>query len=363
MPSLPYAPASIALTGATGSLGFAFLAAMIKKSPGVRAILLARTTSAAFTSEAFQSFLRRHRDRITIIEGDLTRLQDLPSDAIRRLVSTDGGLWHFAASTKLRPGDSEVARETHELNDVGTRRLLDLFAAVPNPGPFHYLSTAYVVGDRGGLATEDELDVGQGFRNDYEASKLRAERHVRAAMRQGLRAAIYRPSIVMEDSPQTGTPKIADIMSHAIATSIRRRQPFIFRLPIAANANLVHVDWVIAALYDLAGRSNTCGTTYHLTASSETRFADICAWVRHYIPSLEVAFDPSLERSELPTGSKILDRAIEEIRSYFTAGISFDRSHAMRDLAPHLQNHALDLPMLVSARLRDQGLFSAEAAA
>ena len=41
-----------------------------------------------------------------------------------------------------------------------------------------HVSTAYVAGDADGLFTEADLDVGQGFRNTYEQTKLEAERLV-----------------------------------------------------------------------------------------------------------------------------------------------------------------------------------------
>ena len=37
------------------------------------------------------------------------------------------------------------------------------------------MSTAYVAGEPGGLFREDELSVGQSFRNPYERSKFEAE--------------------------------------------------------------------------------------------------------------------------------------------------------------------------------------------
>ena len=42
------------------------------------------------------------------------------------------------------------------------------------------VSTAYVAGTHTGRFTEDDLDVGQGFRNTYEQSKFESEQLVRA---------------------------------------------------------------------------------------------------------------------------------------------------------------------------------------
>ena len=62
-----------------------------------------------------------------------------------------------------------------------------------------YISTAYVAGCHRGVFGEDDLDVGQRFRNAYEQSKFEAERLVRAAGAGGLPVTIARPSIVVGD--------------------------------------------------------------------------------------------------------------------------------------------------------------------
>ena len=44
------------------------------------------------------------------------------------------------------------------------------------------MSTCYVSGRYDGVFAEDDLDVGQAFRNHYEATKFEAEMLVRKAM-------------------------------------------------------------------------------------------------------------------------------------------------------------------------------------
>ena len=61
---------------------------------------------------------------------------------------------------------------------------------------FSYVSTAYVAGTHDGEFSEDQLDVGQGFRNPYERSKFEAEQLVRA-YRGRLPIQVFRPSIIV----------------------------------------------------------------------------------------------------------------------------------------------------------------------
>src|SRR5437899_1298015 len=61
---------------------------------------------------------------------------------------------------------------------------------------FTSISTAFVAGGHAGCISEDDLDVGQRFRNPYEQSKFEAERLV-AHWRERLPVTVVRPSIVV----------------------------------------------------------------------------------------------------------------------------------------------------------------------
>ena len=82
------------------------------------------------------------------------------------------------------------------------RRLLEFAQECQAEGGlrcFSYISTAYVAGDHPGSFSEDQLNVGQGFRNGYERSKFEAEQLVsRAAAR--LPVQIFRPSIIVGET-------------------------------------------------------------------------------------------------------------------------------------------------------------------
>jgi thioester reductase-like protein len=80
----------------------------------------------------------------------------------------------------------------------GTEQALKLCRTV-GLREFHYVSTAYVCGQREGPIREDELDCGQEFRNDYEECKFQAEQLVRSADFLD-DVTVYRPAIITGDS-------------------------------------------------------------------------------------------------------------------------------------------------------------------
>jgi nucleoside-diphosphate-sugar epimerase len=346
-----YHPKSLALTGATGALGFAFLRRQLEQDPKLRASLLVRKSSAAFQSELFQAWLRANHDRVTLVEGDVRELGAAQLDALR---ACDGGLWHFAAMTSLTAGCEEVAGQIHEVNVEGTQRLVEAWANGHAAGPFHHISTAYVIGERHGTALESESAMGQTFRNPYEASKLAAETRVLKEFAAGLSGAIFRPSVVVDDMGGTGGFKMVDACAYAVALAVKRGEPFVFRLRETANLNLVHSDWVIAAMADLARMPSGKGRTYHLTAPRDTYLREIAAILEVLVPDLKISFAPDLKRAELPTASKIFDKAITEIRPYFDADVHFDRTNTDFDLSPAVVEPALELAPFVESRLKSE---------
>ena len=127
----------------------------------------------------------------------------------------------------------------------------------------HHVSTAYVCGSRQGRIFESELDEGQDCRNEYEASKLEAERLVRGP--DGLESVtVYRPAVISGDSKTGYTSTYHGLYLYlrlmAMAVPMQpagedgiRGTPI--RLPMSGDEprNVVPVDWVADVITHLAG--------------------------------------------------------------------------------------------------------------
>jgi len=248
----------------------------------------------------------------------------------------------------------EAAQAAHEVNFEGTQHLANAWLKGHARGPFYHVSTAYVVGKRHGTALESESAMHQEFRNPYETSKLAAETCMLRAFAAGVPGAIFRPSVVVDDQGGTGGIKMVDACAYAVALAVKRGEPFVFRLPTSSNLNMIHCDWVLAAMTDLARMPSGPGRTYHLTAERDTYITDIAAILERLVPGLKVTFAPDLTRAQLPTASKIFDKAVTEIRQYLDADIHFDRTNTYRDLSPAVTEHPFDLPAFVENRLRTE---------
>ncbi len=314
LPLLPpvYSPSRLAVTGATGSIGTRFLAGLLRDLPDLRVTVVAR-----FAPSQFRALVDRHAGRVTVLEQDLRSLRLTPSQ--RKLLAESDGLWHLAARTALDDADDAATWAT---NDGGTAAVLDLLAASDASGPLLHLSTAFVCGTRIGRVAESDLPE-TGFRNAYEASKAAAERRVRSAMAAGLRGAVLRPAVVVGDDADDGSPKAVDAVAAAVLAADRAGEPLLVRGPADAALNVVHADWLLAALSAVAAAPPD-GRTFHLTARRPLRLADIATVV-----------DPATPARELPPVSRRLDRALAPLRPYLSAGVDFDRAN-LDAVAPDL---------------------------
>lgn len=194
---------------------------------------------------------------------------------------------HSAASMNFHA--SKPDGEPFHSNMVGTANLLAMCEAA-GIRHFHQVSTAYICGLREGRVLESELDLGQSMGNDYERSKLAAEKLIRDAPFLES-ATFYRPASVLGDSETGYTTNFHGFYSplqvlysmakgllglgdagRQIINDVMTRQQFMDRLNLSGQEgkNLVPVDWVAAVLTHILLRPELHDKTYHLTPRHRT---------------------------------------------------------------------------------------------
>lgn len=193
--------ATILVTGFPGFLGSALLPKVLARLPGEQATCLVQTRWMSLARERLAALAAAHpmlAGRVHLVDGDITQpdlgLRDSPALADRVVE-----IFHLAAVYDLSVGRDLAMR----VNVEGTRHLLAFAARCRALRRLHYVSTCYVSGRYPGRFTEDMLAEGQSFNNHYEETKYLAELEVQRAMRDGLPATIYRPSVVVGDSVST----------------------------------------------------------------------------------------------------------------------------------------------------------------
>jgi nucleoside-diphosphate-sugar epimerase len=246
------------VTGYPGFIGKRLVRALAKAHPEGRISLLVQPK---FVKEAQAYAARLEGAAIEVLSGDIVDMHlGLAGREYQRLVDETTHLFHLAAISYLGM-PHETARK---VNVDGTRNVLELARECARLDRLIYFSTCYVSGDRVGVIAEDELDVGQSFRNAYEETKFEAERLVHRLKGQ-LPVTIIRPSTVVGDS---GTGEIDRFEGPYYLGMLLVLSPLVLPLPLPGNGvaplNVVPVDFVVDATLSLAWNPAAAGKTVHL---------------------------------------------------------------------------------------------------
>lgn len=262
----------VLLTGATGFVGMELLARYLERTDR-RVYALVRGADddevAARVRRTLLSLFgadHPYAERVVAVRGDITR----PGLGLRGerdgLAERVNEIVHSAASVSFELG-LEASRA---INVEGTRRVLDFAERCHARGGLRrlsYISTAYVAGEHSGCFSEDELDVGQRFRNAYEQSKFEAETLV-ARSRPRLPITVMRPSIIVGERDSGWTASF-NVLYWPLRAFARGAYP---ALPARAEApvDVVPVDYVADAIFALSQAPEAEGGTFHLTAGAQT---------------------------------------------------------------------------------------------
>src|SRR5512140_1682144 len=202
-PPSEYQP--ILITGVTGFVGMEVLARFLQRSQR-HIFALIRAPNDADAYQRLRAVLATafgdpdaHPGRVTAVAGDIERPGlGLEPGRLDELAEQVDRVLHAAASVSFELG----LAESRGINVRGTQHMLAFADRAQQRGGlerFTYVSTAYVAGTHRGEFSEQDYDMGQGFRNPYERSKWESEGIVREASSR-LPVQIARPSIVGEQA-------------------------------------------------------------------------------------------------------------------------------------------------------------------
>ena len=334
----------ILVTGATGFLGARLVSELLARQPNAALALLIRPRTGQPVQDRADALVPpADRRRVKAYSGDVSLPNcGLSADDYQYLAAQVTRVIHSAATVRF----DHTLEEARAINVEGTRRILDFAAAAPNLRSVAYVGTAYVAGERTGLILEDELNVGQSFRNTYEQTKSEAEALVRSrigAEPGKLPGMILRPSIIVGDS-QTGVTSSFKMMYWQLKIYARG----LWRtVPGYADAilDIVPVDYVAAAVAHLTFDPAAIGQTVHLCAGprGSATIQQIARRAAQFFKAPEARYvEPRLFFAAVrPILFMILwgkkRRVLRDgraYRDYFTMRMQFDTTNAERLLGP-----------------------------
>jgi thioester reductase-like protein len=200
-------PPAVLLTGATGFLGGAICAELLR-STDTTVHCLVRGASTAGAEARLRSHVTTYllgepldERRLVVVRGDVTAARlGLAPTAYQQLATTVGAIYHCAGSVNLAADYDSLA----PTNVGGTRNVL-AFARHRGDKAVHFASSAAVflraAQQRRPVVRENTLPTRQT--SDvigYTRTKWAAEAEVRRAGLDGLPVAIYRPGLVLGHS-------------------------------------------------------------------------------------------------------------------------------------------------------------------
>jgi thioester reductase-like protein len=350
------------LTGVTGLLGRYLVRDLLQA--GASVAVLVRPNRRQSGRQRVEGLMQTWEQRIgctlprpVVLEGDISE-SDLGLDArAQRWVAENcDSVIHNAASLEFVATSPES--EPYRSNVGGTQHMLDLCQQA-GIRKFHHVSTAYTCGLRSGVVYEHELDVGQELSNDYEKSKVQAEKLVRGAAFLD-EVTVYRPAIIIGDSTDGYTTTYYGFYAplQLLWTMLRQftrnelgRVWSDSRFPtMGANdtKNLVPVDWVSAVTSHVFMRPEHHGKTYHLTPRHPITVRLLADVLEQATDFYGVSFkgQSSDDISNLGEYEKLFYETVKVYHSYWRNDPTFDFTNT-RTAAPHLPCPHIDRNLLL----------------
>ncbi len=287
------------ITGATGFIGRHLVERLLAREGEIH--VLVREGSTDKLEALRERWGAAAQDRIHPVIGDLSQPRlGVSDETVNELQGKIDHFFHLAAVYDMT-ADEERNRVA---NVEGTRHAVELANSL-GVGCLHHTSSIAAAGLYKGLFREDMFDEGQKLDHPYHRTKFEAEKIARTQATVPWR--VYRPAVVVGNS-QTGEMDKID-GPYYFFTAIKMARHYLpgwFPLvgPEFGYTNVVPVDYVAAAMDEIAHQPGLDGQAFHLCNPKPQRSGDVInafAQAAH-APQLSIRVDTKILKA-LPKGT------------------------------------------------------------
>jgi NAD(P)-dependent dehydrogenase (short-subunit alcohol dehydrogenase family) len=287
------------VTGATGFIGRHLVERLLARDGDI--FVLVRPSSTDKLDALIDRWGNDARHRVKPVIGDLAQPRlGVDEDTLKELQGKIDHFFHLAAIY-----DMTADEESNRIANVeGTRHAVELANSL-NAGCLHHVSSVAVAGQFKGLFREDMFDEGQKLESPYHRTKFESEKIARDQTKGPWR--VYRPAVVVGNSQTGEMDKIDGPYYFFTAIKLARHYlPGWFPLagPEFGYTNIVPVDYVAAAMDEIAHQPGLDGQAFHLCNPKAQRSGDVInAFARAaHAPQLSIRVDTGILKA-LPKGT------------------------------------------------------------
>lgn len=342
------------ITGVTGFIG-SNLAERLEKETNDKIFVLARNKGGLSAKERITKLLPDFGGEV--VDGDICLGDDFGMSDYDKamLAGFEIEVWHVAGNVSF---DTAKSGEVFRVNFDGTKNVLG-FIRKMGIKRLHYISTAYVAGDRRGLggikekiAFENEDFVGQKFHNSYEESKLQAEILVKSnSSLFNIDTTVYRISVAVGDSITGKTSTFSGYYAYmrklkSLKDKMERSgknglDGISVKIPSSAIVNIACVDYMVDTILAIAKNNKSIGGVFHVVNPNPPAsiFLIKSGLKILGVKNIKIINDDS---SVFNTGSEKLERKIANLMScyhhYARSDLVFDNSN-VRSVVGILPTH------------------------
>jgi nucleoside-diphosphate-sugar epimerase len=354
---------TVLLTGATGFIGGATLARLLRSGPPCRVLLLVRGANPEAAASRVRQSLRRFADlaelrpaldSCEVICGDLTdpaALDDPRLDQATHVV-------HLASEKKLAARLDDVTHVLHlasntsfrsvrgvrHTNILGALTLAHRMRRAPRLRRFLYVGTAYICGeDPPRVVREDDYPRPE-VRHivEYTASKAECERLLENTAPE-LPLVVARPSIVVGHTRLGCLPSASIFWFYRTADLLRR-----ITFPLDSLDDVIPVDYAAEALLLLLFKPDLRHRRYHVSAGE----ASSVSW-REIAGVFARCYGERPENPYRQVDFETIARERERLRPLLGPG---DEDHLLTALRLYYRFGASDVEIFDNRRLLEEGM-------